>query len=360
MTQTVGSISKQLDTSISLSKAASWDPVGLQFGDPEAAVSRVAVCHEVTPLVVDTLIAADVDLVISYHPLLFRPTTRLVAGDSANGRAFRLIAGGIALATVHTAFDVVRGGTADSLADALGLSDIEGFGPAWGSEIAKIITFAPEEAADHIAAAMAAEGAGKIGSYSSCSYRSTGVGTFFVGAEGRPAVGVAGTMNSETETRIEMVAPLSRVDAVVAALAASHPYEEPGYDVIATRSNAGFIGRQGRLGAPVSTDELAAMVGERLGGIVRHAGSGAVETVAVIPGSGGSFLGSVTADAVVTGDVSHHQARDLQSRGVSVVDPGHAATERPGVKALYAAVAQMIGNTIDMTDVDPDPWKERY
>lgn len=42
-----------------------------------------------------------------------------------------------------------------------------------------------------------------------------------------------------------------------------------------------------------------------------------------------------------------------------MIDPGHAATERPGVQSLYAAVSQLLGSAIDMTDVDADPWKER-
>jgi len=71
------------------------------------------------------------------------------------------------------------------------------------------------------------------------------------------------------------------------------------------------------------------------------------------------MLDTVDADVVVTGDVNHHQARAAAERGVAVIDPGHAATERPGVTALYAAVAEIDKDAIDMTDLDSDPWKER-
>ena len=57
--------------------------------------------------------------------------------------------------------------------------------------------------------------------------------------------------------------------------------------------------------------------------------------------------------------MSHHQARDAIARGTAVVDPGHSATERPGVRTLYAAVSEMFDDVIDLTDVDSDPWKER-
>ena len=145
---------------------------------------------------------------------------------------------------------------------------------------------------------------------------------------------------------------------IAAALKAAHPYEEPAFDVIDVRANAGFVGRRGTLPATMTVDQLAAVVAERIGGVGRIAGTGTVSTVAVIPGSGGSMLGEVAADAVVTGDVSHHQARDAVAGGTAVIDPGHAATERPGVQALYAGVAELVGTAMDFTDVDPDPWKE--
>ncbi|MBT8211706.1 MAG: Nif3-like dinuclear metal center hexameric protein, partial [Acidimicrobiia bacterium] len=141
-----------------------------------------------------------------------------------------------------------------------------------------------------------------------------------------------------------------------AALIAAHPYEEPAFDVYDRRGEAGMIGRVGRLDTTV--DELAAVVGDRLGGAVRVAGSGHVESVAVIPGSGSAFIGSAApiADVLVTGDVGHHRARDAVSRGLAIIDPGHAETEQPGMRALYAAVSTMT-ETIDFTAIDPSPWR---
>jgi dinuclear metal center YbgI/SA1388 family protein len=359
MTKTVGSMSALLSTTFNLSKAAAWDAVGLQFGDPDRRVDSVAVCHEVTPLVTDLLVAEPVDLVVTYHPLLFRPTTRLVAGLDPAGRAFRLIASGVSLLVAHTGFDVASGGTADQLAAEIGLSRIEGVGPLWGKDSSKVITFVPRDFADSVTAAMARAGAGSIGNYSSCSYRSEGVGAFLPGSNASPSVGTVGELHQEPEIRIEMLASRGQVDAVVAALAKAHPYEEPAFDVIDSRSNAGFVGRVGELDEKMTLQELGQIVADRLGGVVRIAGSGPVSTVAVIPGAGGSMLDGIVADVVVTGDVSHHQARAALARGMNVIDPGHAATERPGVRALYAAVTNLVGSAKDMTEVDSDPWKGR-
>lgn len=110
-----------------LAGAAEWDPVGLQLGDPGAPADRIGVCHEVTDRVAE--FAADLDVLVAYHPLLFRPTTRLVAGSTPEGRVLRLAAGGTALVVVHTGWDTAPGGTADALAAALGLGDVVGFAP---------------------------------------------------------------------------------------------------------------------------------------------------------------------------------------------------------------------------------------
>lgn len=357
MTQRVADILGALDERILLSKAAGWDPVGLQLGDGAAPVNRVGVCHEVTEAVVDAVTRERIDLLVTYHPLLFHPTTRLVVGRSPGGRAHRLISAGVALVVVHTAFDVCPGGSADSLAATLGLIDPIGFGPTWGWDAVKVVTFVPPEAVGPVATAMEQAGAGRIGNYTACSYRSPGVGTFYSGTGTAPMVGADGRFNEVGETRLEMIAPAVIAGRVVAALVAAHPYEEPGYDVYEVRSNAGFVGRAGTI-APVSTvDDLAALVSERIGGVLRVAGTGPVKTVAVLPGSGASFIEAADADVLVTGDVGHHRARAALDRGMAIIDPGHAATERPGLRRLYAAVAQSVSSVVDLTDIDVDPWR---
>ncbi len=359
---TVADVIDHLDVVAPLGKAAGWDPVGLQLGDPAAPVARVAVCHEVTPDVVAAVEADPVDLLISYHPLLFRPTTQIVAGNSAPGRAFGLLRAGVALAVVHTAFDVAHGGTADALAAALGLSDSVGFAPLWGPDSAKVVVFVPGSGADTVAAAMVAAGAGTIGRYSGCSFRGEGVGTFRPEAGAAPVTGTEGTFSRESEVRVEMIAPRSSVDRVVAALVAAHPYEEPAYDVYEVNANAGFVGRTGVIDGEATLGALARRVADAIGGNIRIAGrvQDPVTQVAVVPGSGGDFvaLAATVADVLVTGDVPHHQARAALERGLAIIDPGHAATERPGIATLYAAVAQLDTVVVDLTDLDPSPWEE--
>lgn len=362
---TIRELHATLDQIIPPSGAAGWDVTGLQLGDPDVRVSRIGVCHEVTESVVSRLEADPVDLLLTYHPLLFRPTTAIVNGAGPTGRAFRLIRAGIALTVAHTSFDVSVGGTADALASALGLTDAVGFGPAEPSDQIKLVTFAPQDAVEPIARALGDVGAGRIGDYSACSFRVEGTGTFLPGEASRPVAGTRGRMNHEAETRLEMIAPASRRDAVIAALVAVHPYEEPAFDVYDVVSNTGFIGRIGASSSG-SLSAFASEVAAALGGDgLRVSGRGdmPVRRVAVVPGSGGDFIGAaraVGADAIVTGDVSHHRVVGALDLGMAVIDPGHAPTERPGMSELVARVGGACGDSVavvDLTDADPTPWR---
>lgn len=343
-------------------KAAGWDPVGLQLGDPTAVVERVAVCHEVTESVVATVEEDPVDLVVSYHPLLFQPTAKLVAGRTPTGRALRLIGKGVNLAVAHTNFDVAPNGSAAALAEALGVTNPVGFGPLHGGESVKVVSFVPEEHVDKVAAAMSAAGAGRIGNYHSCSYRSDGVGTFVPESWANPSVGAAGDFNRQPEVRLEMIAPRHAEAAVVSALIDFHPYDEPAYDVYDRRGNDGMVGRVGRPPAGTTARSFATLAAEVLGGgdVRLTWGGPEFNLVAVVPGSGADFIDSALgagANLLVTGDVSHHRARYAADRGLGLIDPGHARTERPGVARLLELVQRVAPSVTDLTGLDPSPWE---
>ena len=93
------------------------------------------------------------------------------------------------------------------------------------------MVFVPREALDHVRDAVFAAGAGRIGAYERCSWYSEGTGTYLGGDGTSPAIGAAGREERVSELRLETVFPAERQGAVVAALRAAHPYEEPAFDV---------------------------------------------------------------------------------------------------------------------------------
>jgi hypothetical protein len=93
------------------------------------------------------------------------------------------------------------------------------------------VVFVPADALDGVRDAIFSAGAGQIGDYERCSWYTEGTGTFFGRESTSPALGQSGREERVPELRLETVFPEERHDAVVAALRAAHPYEEPAYDV---------------------------------------------------------------------------------------------------------------------------------
>ena len=106
------------------SLAAEWDNVGLLIGDRSRQVQRIMTCLTVTPASVAEAIDQQVDLIVTHHPVLFRPTKRITT-DTLEGRLlWNLMSSGISVYSPHTAFDSTRGGINEQLAEGLGLTDI--------------------------------------------------------------------------------------------------------------------------------------------------------------------------------------------------------------------------------------------
>ena len=95
----------------------------------------------------------------------------------------------------------------------------------------KLVWFVPREALEATRDAVFAAGAGRIGRYERCSWYAAGTGTFFGGEGTDPSIGQAGREERVAELRVETVVPQDNVRAVIDALVAAHPYEEPAYDV---------------------------------------------------------------------------------------------------------------------------------
>jgi len=321
--------------------AESWDRVGLQVGRPDQAVARVIVALEVTDDVLAELGVQQDTLLVTHHPLLFRPLDA-VRTDRPEGRQVAaVLAAGAALVACHTNWDKAPGGTDDALAEALGIiapRPLEGASrPAFG-----VWTMVPEDDLDTVREAMAEAGAGASARYRRASFSVGGESTFEALAGAQPAHGAVGAFTLRHERRLEMVVDGERLAGVLRALLAAHPYEEPAYGVVALHGGWPFggLGRVGDWPADEPVAAAAERVREALGAqAVRVVGDArrTVRRAASVGGSGRSLLARAAAagaDLVVTADIGHHDARLAEALGLAVVDAGHRETEAPGVHAL--------------------------
>ncbi len=95
----------------------------------------------------------------------------------------------------------------------------------------KIVIFVPETHTDIVREAMGKAGAGKIGNYTYCTFSTKGIGRFKPEQGANPHIGEVGTLEEVVEERIETVCEREKLDAVIDAIKAVHPYDEIAYDV---------------------------------------------------------------------------------------------------------------------------------
>jgi len=326
--------------------AADWDNVGLLLGDRSRPVERIMTCLTVTPESAAEAVESSANLIVTHHPILFRPVKRLTT-DSTEGRMLlTLIEAGVSVYSPHTAFDNTREGINDRLAEKLGVVDIGPLRQGQPAPEFKVVVFVPDNDLGRVCDAMFAAGAGKIGRYSECSFRIAGTGTFFGSDTTNPTVGQKGRREEVHEWRLEAVCPQSHLDKVIHAIRTAHSYEEPALDVypLSSHSSHSGEGRMGTLPQPVPLAQLAQKTKEQLGApMVQAVGdlNRSVSRVGIVCGAGGEFLSDgirSRADVFVTGEMRFHDQLRARAEGVSSVLAGHYFTERFGVEELAVRI----------------------
>lgn len=376
MTARLGDVVGALEAAYPPALAESWDAVGLVCGDPEELVSKVLVAVDPVPETVDEALDTGAQLLVTHHPLLLRGVHGVPADHPKGRLVHRLIRAGVGLFTAHTNADSADPGVSDALAAALGLR-VEGPLQSRGIEpLDKIVTFVPRgDPATRVLDALAVAGAGRIGDYSHCCWSTEGTGQFLPHEGAQPAIGSVGALERVAETRLEMVMPRGKRRAVLEALRASHPYEEPAFDVLELADIPGGQGL-GRIGELEEAETLTAFTRRAAAALpatawgVRAAGDPdrPVRRVAVCGGAGDSALGAAAAagvDAYLTADLRHHPAAEHLLAGSlpgrptpALIDVAHWASEHPWCAQAASVIAQALGGTVDacVSWRRTDPW----
>ncbi|MCW2800222.1 MAG: Nif3-like dinuclear metal center hexameric protein [Aeromicrobium sp.] len=349
--------------------ADDWDAVGTVAGDPDAEIGKVLFAVDPVQAVVDEAIAWGADLLVTHHPLYLKGVTSVSASTPKGRIVHDLISNGIALHTCHTNADSPPLGVSESMALALGLTDIRPLQPDAAAPVDKWVVFVPRDAADAVAAAMHTAGAGAIGTYDSVQFQTEGTGSFRPLNGSRPAIGTIGSVEFVPEIRVEMVAARRLREDVRAAVLAAHPYEEPAYDVLepAERASERGSGRVGALSTSMSLHDFAQHVTASLPAhhsATRVAGdpSRTVSTVALCGGSGDFLLAAANAagaDVYVTSDLRHHPVSEhLEAPGAcAVIDVPHWAAESTWLPVAATALTdRLTGVETRISTLVTDPW----
>lgn len=332
-----------IDTIAPFRLAEEWDNVGLQVGDPAAPVSRIMVSLDPGDEAIEAAVAAQCQLLLTHHPLIFRPLQTINFADPSGALIGKAVRNSLNIVSLHTNYDIAEGGVNDLLAARLGVVSTAPLSVTDLESLVKLAVFVPKGYEEKVSQALF-RFSGILGNYSECSFRVAGQGTFTPHEGAHPFIGSIGTREYAEETRIEVLLRKADVEPALAELKSVHPYEEPAVDLYPLLNNGARkgLGRIGMLKEPLSLEQFVSRIKEEFAveGL-RYVGDGsrALEKVALCGGSGSSLLReaySQGADVLVTGDVKYHDAHEALALGVALVDLGHFASELPMVEGLVS------------------------
>ena len=345
---TVGSLHAALDELAPFRYAADWDNVGLLAGRPGWPVRRALLAIDLTDAVAEEALRKKTDAVVVYHPPIFKGI-RSITPDAECPTTLLpdLMAARVAIIALHTALDVADGGTNDVLLDVFEPVVRRPLEPhlEQGGQY-KLVVFVPPAEVDRLRKSLAAQGAGTIGHYEECSFELAGRGTFRGDETTRPTTGRKLVLEHADEIRLEMIVPRGRLAEVVRTLYTHHSYEEPAFDLYPVdefphRAALG-MGRVGELVRPQRGDALLRRLGERYDLSCATVVGRIRRTFRSVTAAAGAYGVRTFRDAdslVVTGEFKHHDALELQRRGVTAVHLGHFASERPVLDMVRTKLA---------------------
>jgi dinuclear metal center YbgI/SA1388 family protein len=206
-----------------------FDNAGVQVGNVSLSATGALLCLDVTEAVVDEAIAKGCNLIISHHPLAFKPFKSLTGNTYIERCMIKACKHDIVIYSAHTNLDNAALGVNYHLGQLIGLRHMRILSPQKDA-LLKLVTFVPESFAESVRKALFHVGAGHIGKYDSCSFNLKGEGTFRAGEDCQPFCGEPGNLHREKEVRIETIIPAFRKNAAMQALLSAHPYEEPAFD----------------------------------------------------------------------------------------------------------------------------------
>jgi dinuclear metal center YbgI/SA1388 family protein len=343
-------ILKELEKYAPLSYQDEWDNSGIMVGNPTQEVSGVMISLDVTLPVISEAISQKCNLIISHHPLIFKPLRHIVAGDPSFEIIREAFKNDLVIYAMHTNLDNAPGGINQVLADRFGLEECMPLRPQRNG-LSKLITFAPTAYAQKVRESLFKAGGGHIGHYDTCSFSVKGLGTFRAGEGTDPFVGLKNEVHVEEEERIEVIFPKYLEGSLIEALQLHHPYEEVAYDIYPLSNptpmvGAGIIGTmQNALDRKSFLSEVKKMFKLDHLGCSRYIPE-KIRKLAICGGAGSFLIPDAKragADAFLTGDIKYHTF-ESDGSDLLLADIGHFESEQVAKELLYTILKEKFPN----------------
>lgn len=339
-----------------------YDNAGLLVGSPDTAVTGILFTLDITEEIIEEAVRKQCNFIVAHHPVIFKGLKKLNGKNYVERTVIKAIKNDVALYATHTNLDHVTGGVNWQIAKRLGLQNIKILAPK-KQILTKLAFFCPIENTQEVLQALFEAGAGEIGEYRHCSFRSEGLGTFLPGDNANPAIGERGELETVKEHRVEVMLPSHLQAQVLRALRRAHPYEEVAYYMSALENENQEVGAGaiGELPEPLeAADFLAHLKNNMEASVIKHTEPTArkVHRVAVCGGAGSFLLRnaiSAGADAFVTADYKYHEFFDAEGR-IMICDIGHYESEVFTKNLLHDYISGKFSNfALCLSEISTNP-----
>ncbi|XP_059249140.1 NIF3-like protein 1 isoform X1 [Mustela nigripes] len=338
----------------SLSLAESWDNVGLLVEpSPPHTVHTLFLTIDLTEQVMEEALQKKVDLILSYHPPIFRPLKRITWKTWKERLVIRALENRVGIYSPHTAYDASPQGVNSWLAK--GLDTIFSLGVCTSRPIhpSKAPTY-PTAGTHRVE--FSVNGTEDLDKVISVVKDITDVSV----------TSFSTRTDEEEQTRVSLNCSQEALMQVVAFLSQSRQFYQK-TEILSLEKPLLLHAGMGRLCTLDESVSLATMIERikrhlklphvRLALGVGRTLESPVKVVALCAGSGSKVLQGTEADLYLTGEMSHHDVLDAASQGVTVVLCEHSNTERGFLSDLRDMLRAHLENKIDiiLSEADRDP-----
>ncbi|HKK37831.1 MAG TPA: Nif3-like dinuclear metal center hexameric protein [Cryomorphaceae bacterium] len=342
--------------------AESYDNVGLLVGDRESEVKGVLVSLDCTEAIIDEAIEKGCNMVISHHPIVFKGLKRLTGKNYVERTILKAIKHDISIYALHTNLDSVLTGVNGKISDRLGLTNRLILNPK-KEALHKLTVFVPKNDVEKVRRAMFEAGGGVIGNYSGCSFNIEGKGTFHPESGAGPAIGSVGKTQVQEEVRVELMFPAFLSSKIMAAMTASHPYEEVAHYLHSLENENQYVGAGmvGNLPQEMEGADFLSFLKDAMElKLIRHTPilRKVIKKVAICGGSGSFLLPHAKrakADVYITGDFKYHEFFDAEDH-IMIADIGHYESEQFTIELIGDYVRKKFTTfAVRLTEVNTNP-----
>ncbi|CAF0721474.1 unnamed protein product [Brachionus calyciflorus] len=332
--------------------ACDWDNVGLLTEPSEPLiVKKMLLTNDLTEPVLEEALKKEVNMIVSYHPAIFRPLKRLTQADWKERSIVKCIEQRIAVYSPHTSWDSIDGGINDWILEAF--------------ETKKI------ESVESISSLNHPSGFSKNVKINLPS--DTNKDILLKKLNVNDNIRLVSEKNLGQEVEVEFLTSPKGVTSLMESIRSVYQSQDNIFDSLRIinmekpfMKNVG-LGRLGYLAQPLKIrdvvdklKDLFKMKTFRLALANGKTLDSEVKVLAVGAGSASKLLNNVNADLIITGEFAHHEILHETHRGVSLIVTDHSNTERgyrECFKRKFTDLLKKYNENVEIliSEVDRDP-----